>query len=352
MKILAINPGGTSTKVAVYDGEKLLFEKTVRHSMKELAEYKQVFDQYEFRLNLVLDSIKEEGLTPEDLSCVVGRGGVLKPIPGGVYAVNDKMIEDMKDAVNGEHACNLGCVIAKEIADMNDLPSFVVDPVSVDEFQEVSRITGLEEISKKSLIHALNHKAVAKTVCKDKGWKYDEANLIVAHLGSGISIVPHKDGKMIDCTGGRLDGPFSNCRCGGLPTVEVINLCYSGKYSRSEIVKTITDKGGMFSYLGTADVIEIENAYDTDEKCKLILDAFVYQIVKDMAAYVPVLDNNVDGLILTGGIANSKLITGMISEKLKYIAPVIVVPGEEELEALAGGAMRAMNQEENIKEYL
>ncbi len=351
MKVLAINPGGTSTKFAVFEGEKKIIERTVRHNGEELAKYATVFDQYEMRRNLILDTLKEEKFDLKELSCVVGRGGLLKPIPGGVYAVNDAMINDIKNAINGEHACNLGCVISKEIADSIGVMSFVVDPVAVDEFEEVARITGLAEITKKSLVHALNHKAVAKTICKNNNMKYDEVNLIVVHLGSGISIVPHKKGRMIDCTGGRIDGPFSNCRSGGLPAIDLINLCYSGEFTKSDIIRKITDVGGMSSYLGSDDVKEIEKRYDSDKKVRLILDAFVYQVIKDIAAYVPVLDNNVDGIILTGGIAYSDLLTKMITDKVSYISKVFRLPGEEELEALASGALRAMNKEESIKEY-
>lgn len=352
MKILAVNPGGTSTKIAIYDEEVKLFSKTVRHTTKEMLKYDTIYLQYEYRLELVLNALDEFGFDIKNLSAVVGRGGLLKPILGGVYEVNDAIISDIKEARNGEHACNLGCVIAKEIANMAGTKAFIVDPVSVDEFEDEARITGISDLEKKSWLHALNHKAVARKVCKEKDWKYENVNLIVAHLGSGISIVPHKKGRMIDGSGGRSDGPFSPCRSGGLPSYQLIQLCYSGKYSNKEMVDLITDFGGMYSYLKTNDMIEIENKYGKDNEVTKIVDAFVYQVMKEIGCYVPVLDGDVHSIILTGGIANAKKIMTLLQKRIEYIAPVEIVPGEEELEALVFGVLRVLKGEEVAKNYI
>ena len=353
MYLLVINPGGTSTKVAVYEDKKEVLKKNITHPGEDLKQFPHVFDEYEYRKNMIVDVLKEEGFSLDQFDCVVGRGCLMKAIPGGTYRVNDRMVEDLKNAINGEHASNLGAVIARNIGDEIGVPSFVVDPVSVDEMIPEARITGISDLEKFSWFHALNHKAVSRKVAEDMGGKYEDFNFIVAHLGSGISIVAHGKGKMIDGSGGRTDGPFSPERSGGLLAYQLIELCYSGKYTREQMVRKVSAEGGMYDYLGTKDAREVEErAANGDEKAKLILDAFIYQVAKEIALYGASLKGKVDRVIFTGGIAYSEKIVHDVYEKVAYLAPKAVVPGEMEMEALALGALRVLSGEEEAKEYL
>lgn len=352
MRILVINPGGTSTKISVFEDKKEVFKKNISHTQADLNDYKTVFDQYEYRKDLIINTLKENNFPISSFNCVVGRGGLMKPIPGGTYTVNDRMIEDLRNAINGEHASNLGAVLAKNIGDEIHVPSFVVDPVAVDEFEEISRITGLSDIEKASWLHSLNHKAVCRKAAEKMGGKYEDYNFIVAHLGSGISIVPHKNGRMIDGSGGRSDGPFSPERSGGILTYPLIKLCYSGKYTEAEMVNKVSNIGGMYDYLGTKDMIEIEEKIKNgDTKAKLIMDAFIYQVAKEISMYGASLYGKVDKIILTGGIAHSELVTTEVTKRVSYLAPVEIIPGEMEMEALALGALRVLNDEEAAKIY-
>lgn len=277
----------------------------------------------------------------------------MRPIPGGTYRVNDQMVEDMKNAVCGEHASNLGSVLARVLGDEAGIPSFVVDPVAVDEFDAKSRITGIKDLVYSSWLHSLNHKAVARKIAEKLGGKYEDYNFIIAHLGSGISIVPHKHGKMVDGSGGRTNGPFSSDRSGGLPAYSLIELCYSGKYDKKEIVDKVSAFGGMYDYLGTKDLIEIEERIENgDEYAALIYDAFVYQVAKEICMYSATLEGKVDRIVLTGGIAHSKKVVEEVSRQVDWLAPVEVVAGEMEMEALALGVLRVLNKEEEAKEYL
>ncbi len=352
MNILVINPGGTSTKISVFRGREEVFKKNISHTQEDLNNYKTVFEQYEYRKNLIINTLKENNFPIETFHCVVGRGGLMKPISGGTYAVNDRMLEDLRNAINGEHASNLGSVLAKNIGDEIGVPSFVVDPVSVDEFQDISRITGLSDIEKASWLHSLNHKAVCRKAAEKMGGKYEDYNFIVAHLGSGISIVPHNKGRMIDGSGGRSDGPFSPERSGGILTYPLIKLCYSGKYTEAEMVNKVSNIGGMYDYLGTKDMIEIEERIKNgDAKAKLIMDAFIYQVAKEISMYGASLYGEVDKIILTGGIAHSELVTKEVIKRVSYLAPVEIMPGEMEMEALALGALRVLSGEEKAKIY-
>jgi len=352
MRILVINPGGTSTKISVFEDKTEVFKKNISHTQEDIKNFKNVFEQYEYRKNLITDTISENEYPVSSLDCVVGRGGLMKPILGGTYVINDKMINDLKKAINGEHPSNLGAVIAKNIGDQAGVPSFVVDPVSVDEFEDISRITGLSDIGKASWLHALNHKAVCRKSAEDMGGRYKDYNFIVAHLGSGISIGAHKKGKMIDGSGGRSDGPFSPERSGGLPTYSLIQLCYSGKYSYEEMVNKVSNIGGMYDYLGTKDLVEIEKkAENGDEKAKLVLEAFIYKVAKEIAMYGATLYGKVNKIILTGGIAYSECVTSEIIKRVSYLAPVEIIPGEMEMKALALGAFRVLNNLENAKNY-
>ncbi|MFZ7102642.1 MAG: butyrate kinase [Peptococcaceae bacterium] len=352
-RILVINPGATSTKAAVFAEEKQVFKKTIEHSSQDLQPFVNVIDQQQYRLKLILAALQAEGIPLASLSAAVGRGGLLKPLLGGTYAVNDKMVNDLRKAERGEHASNLGAVMAKELADKLEIPSFIVDPVSVDELEPVARLSGLPELERISFSHALNMKAVARKTASMLGEKYEEVNFIVVHLGTGVSVSSHKNGKMIDINNAREEGPFSADRCGGLPAGLLTKLCYSGKYSYQELKEKLSSKGGMYAYLGTADLREAEKmAAAGNQKADLVLQALAYQVAKEIGALAAVLEGRVDRIILTGGMAYSQRLVADISKRVKFIAPIVLSPGEEELEALALGALRVLRGEEAAKEYL
>ena len=352
-KILTINPGSTSTKIAVFDNEDLVFEKTLRHSSEEIGKYEKISDQFEFRKTVIEDALTEGGIKTSDLDAVVGRGGLLKPIEGGTYIVNEAMIDDLKVGVLGEHASNLGGIIAKEIGDAVNVPSYIVDPVVVDEMDDVARISGSEDIDRKSIFHALNQKATARRAAKELEKEYFDCNFIVAHMGGGISVGAHEKGKVIDVANA-LDGegPFSPERSGGLPVGDLVKMCFSGKYTQDEIKKKIKGNGGLVGYLNTNDGREVESRIEAgDEKAKLIYEAMAYQVSKEIGSCASVLKGNVDAILLTGGIAYSKMFTGMIEERVNFISDVKVYPGEDEMIALAQGGLRVLNKEEEPKNY-
>lgn len=352
MKLLVINPGGSSTKIAVFEDEQELFHRNISHTGEELRPYDKIFDQFTFREQLILKELEEGGYGPEAFDAVIGRGGLMKEIEGGTYRVNEAMISDLKAGIRGEHAANLGSALAAGIAEKSGIPSFVVDPVSVDEFQDVSRVTGIKDLRYSSWLHSLNHKAVARKTAADMGGAYADFNFIIAHLGSGISIVPHCRGRMIDGSGGRTNGPFSSDRSGGLPAYPLIELCYSGKYTRKELVDKVSSFGGFYDYLGTKDLVEVEGRItDNDREAKLIMDAFIYQIAKEIASYGAALYGKVDRIVLTGGIAHSEMVVRGVKERVGYLAPVTVEAGEMEMEAMALGALRVLRGEEDAKIY-
>lgn len=347
-----INPGSTSTKFAVYDNERCILNKTVEHHGEELKEFPKVADQYEYRLSILLQILKEEGISPESFSAVVGRGGLLRPMAGGTYEVNDLMKQDLIHAVRGEHASNLGGLIADDFGKRYGIPAFIVDPVAVDEMDHVARLSGLPDIERNCLSHALNMKAVARKVVAKFGKPYEACNLIVAHLGSGISVAPHKKGRMIDVNGAMEEGPFSPERCAGLPATQLMTLCYSGKYTQKEIADKLHRQGGMYAYLGTKDVREAEKrATEGDKLAEQVLEAMAYQVAKEIGAMSAVLEGDIDCIILTGGIAYSEFITERITRRVKFLAPIEIVPGEEELESLALGGLRVLRSEEKAKSY-
>jgi len=352
-KILVINPGSTSTKIGVYEDETPILVETLRHSAEEIGKYATIFDQYEFRKDVILKVLADKNFDVKELKAVVGRGGLLKPVEGGTFAVDEKMLEDLKVGVMGQHASNLGGIIADEIAKSLNIPAFIVDPVVVDELQDVARISGMPEIERMSIFHALNQKAVARRYAAEQGKDYDDVNLIVVHLGGGVSVGTHKNGRVIDVNNA-LDGegPFSPERSGGVPVGSLVELCYSGKFTLAEMKKKITGRGGMVAYLNTNDFIEIEKkALEGDKEYKLIFDAFVYQVAKEIGKNAAVLSGNVDAVILTGGIAYSKPVVAGISEMVSFIAPIVVYPGEDELLALAQGGMRVLKGEEIARKY-
>lgn len=352
-KLLIINPGSTSTKIGVYEDEKPVLVETLRHSSEEIGKYKNIYDQFNFRKEVILNVLKEKNFDIKELNAVVGRGGLLKSIEGGTYEINDVMIEDLKVGVQGQHASNLGGIIAHEIANDLKIKAFIVDPVVVDEMTDVARISGIPEIERKSIFHALNQKAVAKRFAKEQNKKYEDLNLIVAHMGGGVSVGAHSHGKVVDVNNA-LDGegPFSPERSGGLPIGDLVKMCYSQKYSKEEIKKKITGKGGFVAYLDTNDAKLVDDkAKDGDEKCKLIFEAMGYQTAKEIGKCAVVLDGKVDAIILTGGIAYSKAMVSYISKRVEFISKVVVYPGEDELLALAEGGLRVLRGEEAAKEY-
>jgi butyrate kinase len=352
-KILVINPGSTSTKIAVYEDENPILIETLRHSAEDIGRFQNIYEQFDFRKDVILDVLKDKKFEIKDLDAVVGRGGLLKSIEGGTYIVNDAMLEDLKVGVQGQHASNLGGIIANEISKALDIPAYIVDPVVVDEMDDVARLSGVPDIERKSIFHALNQKAVAKRYAKENGKKYTELNLIVAHMGGGVSVGAHKMGRVADVNNA-LDGegPFSPERSGGLPVGDLIKMCFSGKYTIEEMKKKITGKGGIVAYLDTNDAKEVENkAADGDEKAKLIFEAMGYQVAKEIGKNAAVLCGKVDAIILTGGIAYSKKMVSCIEKMVEFIAPVVIYPGEDEPYALAMGGLRVLNGEETAKEY-
>ena len=353
LRLLIINPGSTSTKIGVYEDETPILEETLRHSTEEIGKYNSIFEQFSFRKEVILNILKKDNFDINTLNAVVGRGGLLKPIEGGTYAVNDIMLEDLKNGVQGQHASNLGGIIANEIGKSLNIPAFIVDPVVVDEMEDVARISGIPEIVRKSIFHALNQKAVAKRYAKEIGKKYEDINVIVAHMGGGISVGAHKAGKVIDVNNA-LDGegPFSPERSGGLPTGDLVKLCFSGKYTLDEMKQKINGKGGYTAHLNTNNAKAVgDAALAGDKKSKLIEDAMSYQVAKEIGKCAAVLSGKVDAIILTGGIAYGKEFVEYIEEKVRFIAKVIVYPGEDELLALTQGGLRVLNGEEKAKEY-
>lgn len=350
--LLVINPGSTSTKVAVFRNTENILQKNLNHSTEELAKYEKITDQFQYRQEMILEWLKEENIEVGSLEAVVGRGGLLKPMPGGTYKVTDTMIEDLKIGVQGEHASNLGGIIAKGIADSQGVPSFIVDPVAVDEFEDIARISGLPELPRKSLVHALNIKAVARRAAKDIGKDLSELNFIVAHLGGGISISPVEGGRIIDVNNANDAGPFSPERAGTVPVGALIKLCYSGKYTQAEIKKMTVGKAGFVGYLGTNDARDVIKMIENgDKKAELIFDAMTYQIAKEIGAVATVINGKVDAILLTGGIAYSNLLCEKISKRVQFIAPVKLYPGEDEMLALAEGTQRVLKGEEIAKIY-
>lgn len=354
IRSLIINPGSTSTKIGVFEDEKLVFEETLRHSSEEISKYDSIVAQKDFRKEVITKVLADNNFDIKTLDVIVGRGGLLKPIPGGTYAVTDELIKDLVEAKRGEHASNLGGLLAREIGDEIGVPSYIVDPVVVDELQDVARISGHPELPRTSIFHALNQKAVAKRYAKEKGVSYESLRLIVVHMGGGVSVGAHRDGKIVDVFNALDgDGAFSPERAGSVPNGELIRLCYSGKYTEKEMIKQLVGKAGYNAYLGTNDQRDVEDlAFNKgDEKAKLIMDAFIYQVAKDMGAQATVLEGKVDQIILTGGIAYSDYVVSELKKKAGFIGEFTVYAGEDELLALAQGALRVMNKEEEAKVY-
>lgn len=353
IKSLIINPGSTSTKIGVFEDETLLFEETLRHSTEEISQYASIVDQKDFRKNIILNLLKEKDFDIHSLDVIVGRGGMLKPILSGTYAVSDALLDDLKAGIQGQHASNLGGILAREIGDSINAPSYIVDPVVVDELIPAARYSGVPELPRTSVFHALNQKAVAKRYAKESGKDYESLNLIVVHMGGGVSVGAHKSGKVIDVFNALDgDGAFSPERAGSVPSGALVKMCFSGRYTEKEVYGKLVGKGGFNAYLNTNDMREVEKmAADGNAKAKELRDAFIFQVAKDIGSMACVLEGKVDQIIITGGIAYDKIVTDALKEKAGWIAPVTVYPGEDELLALAQGALRVMNGEEKAMEY-
>lgn len=350
-KVLAINPGSTSTKIALYEDEKEILTSTIEHSTGELGRYRTIGDQYQMRYEAVLAFLSGNGFNVRDLSAVVGRGGVLPPVKSGAYLVNEQMVERLTKRPLAEHASNLGAFIAYEIARPLGIPAFIYDSVAVDELEPVAKISGLPEVPRKSLIHALNMRAVALKTAAELKRSYYESTFIVAHLGGGITLSLHHNGKMIDIVSDD-EGPFSPERAGRVPCTWLVELCYSGQYDRKAMMKKFRGNGGLSAYLGINSALEVEGRIKRgDKEAELVYQAMAYQVAKSIGELATVVRGKVDRIIITGGIAHSRLLTSWVKERVKFIAPVEIVPGENELESLALGALRVLKGEERAYEY-
>jgi butyrate kinase len=351
-RILVINPGSTSTKVAFFENETSRFEEKINHPIEQLKQFPNIWDQFELRKNDILEFLARYQISLQVLSAVVGRGGLLKPIPGGTYGVNDAMIVDARKGIQGEHASNLGCALARSIADQAGVSSYTVDPVAVDEFEPLARFSGHPLIQRKTISHALNIHSVGRMAAEKLGVDLLKTNFIVAHLGGGISICPLKGGQIIDVNDASSSGPFSPERTGGLPLQQFIDLCFSGKYSERQMRKLVMGEGGLIAYLKTNNAEEVERIIrEGDDEAKMVYEAMAYQIAKEIGAMATVIKGDVRAIVISGGLAQSKILIDWIKERVKFIAEVLVLPGEFEMEALVNGVLRVLRGKEEAKSY-
>ena len=352
-KILAINPGSTSTKIALYEDEKEVLCETLEHPVEEIEKYNKVADQFDMRKEVVLSFLKEREYEVHELDAVVGRGGMLPKVKSGAYIVNKAILDRLKNKPVVEHASNLGALIAYEIANSIGVSAYIYDSVRVDELRDIARISGMSDIPRESTSHALNSRAMAMKTAKKYGKKYRDMNFIVAHLGSGISLSVHERGRMVDVMPDD-DGPFSPERAGKVPCKALIDLCYSGKFNKKTMHKKLRGNGGLKDYLNTNDARKVEKMIDSgDQKAKLVYEAMAYQVAKRIGELATVVEGNVDVIIITGGIAYSNMLTTWIKKRVEFIAPVEIMPGENEMEALALGTLtlRVLKGEEDAREY-
>lgn len=350
-KILAINPGSTSTKIALYEDEKELFCETLNHSHKEIEKYAKVQEQFEMRKDVVLSCLRKHGFDVDQLSAVVGRGGMLPSVKSGAYIVNQQMIDQLINNPAMEHASNLGALIAYEIANLAGIKAYIYDSVRVDELKPIARISGMPEITRASSSHALNTRAMAMKLAKKLGRKYSDMNFIVAHLGGGISLNVHEKGQLVDVIPDD-DGPFSPEGSGRVFCKDLIHLCYSGKYDENTMLKKVRGNGGLKAYLNTKDAREVEEMIlNGNEEAKLVYEAMAYQVAKGIGELATVVEGKVDAIILTGGVAYSEMLTSWIKKRVEFIAPVEIMPGENEMESLAFGTLRVLRGEEEARVY-
>ncbi len=350
--ILVINPGSTSTKIGVFNDKELLFEKVIIHPDEELNHFDKVIKQNDYRYNLIINHLYQQNFHFDNLKAIVARGGLMKPITSGVYEISEQMVNDLSMATYGQHASNLGAIIAYKLAQKYSVPAYIVDPVVVDELWPLARVSGLKGVQRRSLFHALNQKSVARKVSQEINKDYDKSNFVVAHLGGGISVSAHFQGQVVD-TNNALngDGPFSPERSGTLPLAEFAKWCYENQYNYQSVREIIANKGGIFSYFGTRDLKMLEEKAQNDEQVMLILEAMCYQVGKEIGAYATVLSGKLDGIILTGGLAQSEFLINLIKKYVSWIAKVFVVPGENELFALNDAVLNVLNKKTCVKVY-
>ena len=353
-RILVINPGSTSTKMALFEDGQERCTHCERHTADEIKVFPSIADQKDFRTRTVLNWMEENQIDPQNLDAVVGRGGLLKPVEGGCYEVNEAMIEDLRVGIQGQHASNLGGLIAYNIAHSAGIGAYIVDPVVVDELMPVARLSGHPAFERKSIFHALNQRAVAMEAAKSLNLPYQNCRLIVVHLGGGISIGAHAGGRVIDVNNAlNGEGPFAPERSGGLPSGQLVDFCFESGQSQKDILKMLAGKGGLVAYLGTNDSLEInQRIQDGDRYAAEVMDAMAYQIAKTIGSMAVVLDGEVDAIVFTGGLARDKSLVLNIRTKVDWISPILVIPGEREMDALAQGVLRVLKGEENAKEYL
>ena len=353
-RILVINPGSTSTKLAIFEDENEVLNETVRHTSEEIEPFEKITDQYEFRKKVIENFLNKTGYPVSSFSAIIGRGGLLKPIPGGIYVVNENMLKDLKSGKYGEHASNLGGLIAYELAKEAEIQAFIADPVVVDEMMDIARFSGHPDFPRKSIFHALNQREIGRQLAEKLGKNYEDTNLIIVHMGGGISIGIHKNGKVVDVNNALDgDGPFTPERAGTLPLTGLIDMCYSGKYTLNEVKKLIKGKGGFVAYLNTNDGREVQEKIEKgDEKAKLIYSAMAFQVAKWIGKFATAVNFEVDGIALTGGLAyDKKMMVPWISERVEFIAPVYTFPGGDEERALAMSAFRALKGVQKINIY-
>ena len=352
-KILSINPGSGSTKVALYENENIIFQESIYHDSKDLKQFNEISEELPYRTEKVLEALKKHNIDIKSIDAFSGRAGGLVSIKGGVYKVNDKLLEHAKIGYTMKHQSNLGVQIAYNLSKINNKQAFTVNPVTVDELQDISRVTGLKNVYRSTIFHALNQKEVAYQYSKSINKKYDELNLIVVHLGSGITIGAHKKGKVVDVNNAlNGEGPFTTNRTGSVDTLTLMNMCFSGEYTKKDIYDIVTKKGGLTALLGTNDIKEVLKMINNgDKQATLILEAMIYQIAKQVGAYSVNYSGNLDGIILTGAIANSEYFVSHLKQYISFLGKVVVIPGEKEMEALSNGVLRALRGEEDILEY-
>ncbi len=352
-QILAINPGSTTTKIAVYKDETVLFETTLFHSHEELTSCADLTASLSFRRAAIESELAAHQISVDSLDAVIGRGGLLRPIAGGTYTINERMLSDLKSCKYGEHACNLGAMLADEIAQTTGIPSFIADSVVTDELCDLARLSGHPEISRVSIFHALNQKAEARRFCASRGLNYEDVNLIVAHIGGGVTVGAHEKGRVIDVNDGLGgDGPFSAQRCGGLPANSVIKLCARENLPAVDLIRKLNTHGGLLGYLGTDDGKEVSRrAENGDEKARLVYEGMAYQTAKEIGACAAVLGGDVQAIILTGGFAYDNMFTSWIAKRTSFIAEIVILPGENEQKALVEAAIRVLSGKEQVKEY-
>lgn len=352
MKVLVINPGSTSTKIAIYEKESPIYSETINHTAEDLSHYHSVIDQLDYRLSLIHSALEKAGHSIEELDAVSARGGFTKPVVAGTYLIDENVVDTLTHHAIHDHASNLGSLLARELTRNTDIPAFFVDPVSVDEITDVARVTGFSQMERRSFFHALNHRSTARKAAEMLGKTYDTCNLVVAHLGGGVTTAAHKQGKAVDVYNLYDEGCFAMDRGGALPINQLIDYCFSG-VSKQEVLKTLSSKSGVLSYLGTKDFKSVvDRAFDEgDEKATLIFKAMAYQLSKDIGAMSAVLEYNVDAIVITGGMAYSERLIQEISKYVSKIAPVIVLPGENEMLSLAQGALRVLSGEEEARIY-